>query len=139
VDIHLVQEAFMKVTRVTVDAVIVEKGKILLIKRGRPPYKGHWALPGGFVEYGETTEEAVVRETKEETGLTCEVVRLTGVYSAPDRDPRGHTVSVVYLMTIVEGEVAAGDDAGDAAWVDLGELPDEVAFDHATIISDAVL
>ena len=129
----------MKVTRVTVDAVIVEKGKILLIKRGNPPYKGYWALPGGFVEYGETTEEAVVRETKEETGLTCEVVRLTGVYSAPDRDPRGHTISVVYLMTVVGGEVAAGDDAGDAAWMDLGELPDEIAFDHATIINDAVL
>jgi 8-oxo-dGTP diphosphatase len=129
----------MKVTRVTVDAVIVEKGKILLIKRGNPPYKGYWALPGGFVEYGETTEEAVVRETKEETGLTCEVLKLTGVYSAPDRDPRGHTVSVVYLMTIVGGEADAGDDAADAAWVDLGELPDEIAFDHATIISDAVL
>jgi len=123
---------------VTVDAVIVKKGKILLIKRGRDPYKDFWALPGGFVEYGETTEDAVKREVKEETGLDCDIVSLTGVYSAPDRDPRGHTISVVYLMKVVQGEVAAGDDARDAFWIDIDKLPERIAFDHSQIIEDAL-
>ncbi len=128
----------MNVTKVTVDALIVKEGKIVLIKRRNDPYKDFWALPGGFVEYGERTEEAVVREVKEETGLTCEVVQLAGVYSAPGRDPRGHTVSVVYLMRVKAGELAAGDDAKGAAWVTLDKIPHEVAFDHAQIIRDAL-
>jgi 8-oxo-dGTP diphosphatase len=127
-----------KAISVTVDAVILERGRILLIKRGRSPYKDFWALPGGFVEYGETTEEAVKRETEEETGLQCRIVKLAGVYSAPDRDPRGHTISVVYVMEVKKGEVSAGDDAAGAAWVDITELPDEIAFDHLKIIKDAL-
>lgn len=128
----------MNVTRVTVDALIVEEGKIVLIKRRNDPYKDFWALPGGFVEYNERTEEAVVREVREETGLSCEVVQLTGVYSAPGRDPRGHTVSIVYLMRVKTGELAAGDDAKGAAWVALDKIPHEIAFDHAQIIKDAL-
>jgi 8-oxo-dGTP diphosphatase len=128
----------MEIIRVTVDAVIVEKGKILLIKRGRPPYEDFWALPGGFVEYGEIVEDAVVREVKEETGLTCDVVRLTGVYSAPDRDPRGHTISVAYLMKVKKGDVLPGDDAAGASWFSIQELPERIAFDHGQIIKDAL-
>ncbi|MBU7016878.1 MAG: NUDIX hydrolase [Theionarchaea archaeon] len=128
----------MAIIRVTVDAVIVEKGKILLIRRGRPPYKDFWALPGGFVEYGETVEDAVVREVKEETGLTCDVVRLTGVYSAPDRDPRGHTISTAFVMKVKSGDVSPGDDAAGASWFSIQELPDKIAFDHGQIIKEAL-
>ena len=140
-DIHLREEAlggsFVKVIRITVDGVVVRDGKILLIKRGNPPYKGCWALPGGFVEYGETTENAVVREVEEETGLICRIVKIVGVYSAPDRDPRGHTISVAYLMKVEEGTVQAGDDASTAFWWDIHGLPD-IAFDHQKIIRDAL-
>lgn len=128
----------MNVIRVTVDAVIVNQGKILLIKRGNPPYKGFWALPGGFVEYGETTQHAVAREVEEETGLICEVIKLVGVYSDPDRDPRGHTISVAYAMNVQTGDVSAGDDARDARWVDITRLPHTIAFDHSKIIDDAL-
>ncbi|MGD2246969.1 MAG: NUDIX hydrolase [Candidatus Methanofastidiosia archaeon] len=127
----------MKVVRLTVDGVIVEEGKILLIERGNEPYKGLWALPGGFVEYGETTEKAVVREVKEETGLLCNIKKLVGVYSDPERDPRGHTVSIVYMLTGGTGDISAGDDAVKARWFPVDKLP-EVAFDHSIIIKDAL-
>jgi 8-oxo-dGTP diphosphatase len=123
---------------VTVDGVLIDGERILLIKRGNDPFKGFWALPGGFVEYGETTEHAAVREVKEETGLCCEINRLVGVYSAPDRDPRGHTVSIVYVMSVREGEMKAGDDAAGAEWHSLAELPERIAFDNSNIIRDAL-
>lgn len=121
----------------TVDAVIsdAEKG-VLLIQRARHPYAGHWALPGGFVEEGETVEQACTREAKEETGLTVEPVELLGVYSHPARDPRGHTVSVVFLCRCTGGVARGGDDAAAARWfADLGGV--SLAFDHAAILADA--
>lgn len=123
--------------RLTVDGVIISNEKLLLIRRGRPPFRDTWALPGGFVEYGETVETAVQREVMEETGLTTSVRRLVGVYSAPDRDPRGHTVSVAFLLTVESGSPRGGDDAAEARWFSLDDLPD-LAFDHAKIINDAV-
>ncbi|MBU7024599.1 MAG: NUDIX hydrolase [Theionarchaea archaeon] len=129
---------YEKKIAVTVDGVLIDGEKILLIRRGKNPFKGFWALPGGFVEYGETTEHAVVREVEEETGLHCEIGGLVGVYSAPDRDPRGHTVSIAYVMSVREGEMKAGDDAAGAQWHDLAELPEEIAFDHLSIIRDAL-
>ncbi len=122
----------------TVDMVLVEKGKILLIKRGREPYVGHYALPGGFVEYGEKTENAAVREMKEETGLEVKIVRLLGVYSDPSRDPRGHTVSVVYEVKRISGNVSSGDDAAEAKFFPLKKLP-PLAFDHKKIIENYLL
>ena len=121
----------------TVDGVLIEDGKILLIKRGREPFKGKWALPGGFVEYGERVEDAVIREFKEETGLDTEIKALVGIYSDPKRDPRGHTVSIAYLLERKGGEVKGGDDASDAKFFDIEGLP-ELAFDHAKIIGDAL-
>ena len=81
-----------------VDAVWILTGRVLLVRRGRPPFRGKWALPGGFVEQRETVEEAVVRELREETGLTARPGKLVGVYSGPDRDPRKPTTSVVFHM-----------------------------------------
>jgi len=118
--------------------VIFRDDTVLLIRRGHPPFIGQFALPGGFVDIGETVEEAARREACEETGLICEIIELIGVYSRPDRDPRGHSVSVVFRGKWIGGEVQAGSDAADALWVARADVqPDELAFDHADILTDA--
>jgi 8-oxo-dGTP diphosphatase len=122
----------------TVDAVIVKGKKIVLIKRQREPYRGQYALPGGFVEYGETVEAALRREVREETGLVVKIKSLIGVYSDPDRDPRGHVISVAFAADIIGGTLAAGSDARDATLCDIAALP-PLAFDHAQIISDSLV
>jgi len=127
-----------KTPALTTDCVIFDaEGRALLIRRGHSPYAGSYALPGGFVEIGETVEEACRRETLEETGIKVDVLRLVGVYSDPARDPRAHTVSAAYV-TILPRAVTpkAGSDAAVAEWVEdwrRGEL----AFDHAQILRDA--
>lgn len=120
----------------TVDAVLIEDGSILLVHRKHPPFQGTWALPGGFVEYGEKTEEAMVREMCEETGLHVTPRIVLGVYSDPARDPRGHTVTVAYLVDRVGGTLNAGDDASSVKFFKANELP-SLAFDHAVIVKDA--
>ncbi|HDS58984.1 MAG TPA: NUDIX hydrolase [Thermoplasmatales archaeon] len=127
----------MRNPRLTVDGVVIRRGHLLLIQRGREPFRGRWALPGGFVEYGETVEAAVVREVREEAGLETRIIRLLGVYSHPERDPRGHTVSVVFLLEVVGGTLRGGDDAARATWFSLDDLP-QLAFDHDTIVRDAL-
>ncbi|HHF56182.1 MAG TPA: NUDIX hydrolase [Thermoplasmatales archaeon] len=121
---------------VAVDGVLIKGDKILLIKRKNEPFKGRWALPGGFVEYGETVEEAVLREFEEEVGLRARIKKLLGVYSKPDRDPRGQVISIVFLLD-AEGDAKAGDDAADARFFPLDNLP-PLAFDHDEIIKDAI-
>ncbi len=122
----------------TVDGVIIHDNGVVLIKRKREPFKGKYALPGGFVEYGETVEEALGREMKEETGLDVIPVKLVGVYSRPDRDPRGHTVTVAFLC-IGEGRLKAGDDAKEVHVVPVEDaLRMELAFDHSKILRDAL-
>lgn len=124
----------------TVDAVILcEDDSIALIKRKNDPYKGSWALPGGFVEWGETVESAVVREAKEETGLEIDVIKLVGVYSDPERDPRGHTVTVCYLTKKIDGNLKADSDASSAQCFKKDEiLKLKLAFDHDIILKDAI-
>ena len=118
----------------TVDAVITDpKRGILLIRRAHPPYEGCWAFPGGFVDDGESCPDACRREVLEETGLEVEVERLLDVLSEPDRDPRKHVVSVVYLCRITGGRMHAGDDASDADWFDALDGID-IAFDHEPLI-----
>ncbi|OYT54929.1 MAG: ADP-ribose pyrophosphatase [Candidatus Altiarchaeales archaeon ex4484_2] len=121
----------------TVDAVILEDNRIVLVRRRNPPFKGMWALPGGFVDYGERVEDAVEREAKEETSLVVEHGKLLGVYSKQDRDPRGHTVSVVFACRRVSGKLKASSDAAEAGWFPLDDLP-ELAFDHKRIIDDII-
>jgi 8-oxo-dGTP diphosphatase len=121
----------------TVDAFIIEGDKVILVKRRNPPYKGMWALPGGFVECGETVEEATVREAKEETGLKIEIIRLLGVYSDPKRDPRGPTVGTVFICKRIGGELKADTDAKEVKEFSTNNLP-PLAFDHEKIISDAL-
>jgi 8-oxo-dGTP diphosphatase len=127
----------MRPPLITVDGVLIEKEKILLVKRLKDPFKGMWALPGGFVELNETVEEAVIREVKEETGIEAEILRLVGVYSDPKRDPRGHVISIAFLLRRAGGELKAGDDAERVAFHPLKELP-PMAFDHRKIIEDAL-
>ena len=119
--------------RLAVDAIVEIPGRgVLLVERRYPP--PGWALPGGFVEYGETVEAAVARELLEETGLVSESARQFGVYSDPRRDPRGHTVSVVFIVT-ARGDPRGGDDARDARFFPWEALP-SIAFDHAQILAD---
>ena len=120
-----------------VDGIAIYKDKLVLIKRGRPPYKDRFALPGGFVEYNEKVEDAVVRELKEETGLSTKIKSIIGVYSDPKRDPRGHTVSVVFELEVKGGKLRSGDDAKDVKLFSLGKLP-ELAFDHDMIVADFI-
>jgi 8-oxo-dGTP diphosphatase len=121
----------------TVDGIIQIDDKILLIKRKNPPFKDSWAFPGGFVEYGETTENAVMREIYEETNLKTKIKHLLGVYSDPNRDPRGHTVSVVYILEHIEGTPKGSDDAKEAKLFKIEEVKDlDLAFDHKKIFND---
>ena len=120
----------------TVDAIVVDdKRRLLLVERGRDPYKGKFALPGGFVEYGETVENAVSRELEEETGLKAKPLEIVGVYSDPNRDPRGHTVTIVFRMGYRGGEPKGSDDAAAARFFPIDELP-PLAFDHDKIVKD---
>lgn len=119
--------------------IIGEDETILLIKRKNNPYKGFWALPGGFVEYGETVEQAAIREVKEETGISVDIKKLVGVYSDPDRDPRGHTVSICFLAKPAGGAVIPSTDAVDAAYFTYSEINSlDLAFDHNKILNDAL-
>lgn len=120
----------------TVDGVILVDGKIVLLKRNTKPFRGYWVLPGGRVEFGETVEEAVIREAKEETGLDTEIVKMVGVYSNPKRDPRGHFVSIAYILKPLGGEMKP--DKREASSVKyFGDLPKKIGFDHRKIITDA--
>jgi 8-oxo-dGTP diphosphatase len=121
-----------------VDCVVFDRvGRLLLIRRKNPPFRGQYALPGGYVDYGETTEHAAARELAEETGLVAASVSLIGVYSDPQRDPRGHVVSIAYRIDTTGHDPRAGDDAAAAAFVEDWETVD-LAFDHRRIVADAV-
>jgi ADP-ribose pyrophosphatase YjhB (NUDIX family) len=117
----------------TVDIIIETPKGIVLIKRKNPPYG--WSLPGGFVDYGETLEEAAVREAKEETSLRVTLVSALGAYSDPKRDPRHHTISYVFVGRS-KGKAAASDDAIEIGVFDQNSLPGDLAFDHGKILQD---
>jgi ADP-ribose pyrophosphatase YjhB (NUDIX family) len=122
--------------RLTVDAVVMnDAGEVLLINRRNPPLG--WALPGGFVDVGETLEAAVARELTEETGLRARSVRQFHTYSDPHRDPRHHTISTVFQVE-AEGDLIASDDALDAAYFSPFALPKSLVFDHSRIIADII-
>ena len=121
--------------KLTTDCVINVDGGIVLIRRGNDPFKGGYAIPGGFVEVGETVEQACKREMQEETGLVLKELRLAGVYSDPERDPRGHTASVVFYAESDGQGLRAGDDASEIEVLsDFSHIT--LAFDHKQILQD---
>ncbi|MEO0137256.1 MAG: NUDIX hydrolase [candidate division WOR-3 bacterium] len=117
----------------TVDVIIEVEGGIILIKRKNPP--PGWALPGGFIEYGESAESAAIREAKEETNLDIFDLRQFHVYSDPGRDPRFHTLSIVFTAR-GQGIPRAKDDAMEIGIFNKENLPAEIAFDHREILND---
>jgi 8-oxo-dGTP diphosphatase len=128
-----------KIPSLTVDIIMKRKdNSLILIRRKKEPFKEHWALPGGFLEYGETAEHAAIREMKEETGLDIEIIKLVGVYSDPSRDPRGHVISIAFLAKEIGGDLIASDDAKAVKVFKITEIPKNLAFDHSKIIKDAL-
>jgi 8-oxo-dGTP diphosphatase len=118
-----------------VDGILFDGQSIILIRRKGRTFNNYWALPGGFVEEGECVEETLVREMKEETGLSVKPKAILGVYSAPERDPRGQTISTVFVCDY-HGNIKAGDDAKDAKYFSLEEVDSlKLAFDHHQIIN----
>lgn len=125
---------------VTADCVVMTKEsvpQVLLIERGADPYKGCWAFPGGFMNMDETTEQCAIRELEEETGMKVTSLQQIGAYSKVDRDPRGRTITVVYLVIVDHPIAVTGqDDAAKAQWFPIDVLP-QLAFDHEDIMQDA--
>lgn len=127
-----------KVPSITVDIIILGKDdSFVLVRRGTPPFKGYWAIPGGFVNYGEKVEEAAVREAKEETGLDVKLRKLVGVYSDLGRDPRGHIISICFLADETGGKLRKSPETPEVKR--FKHIPQRLAFDHDKILRDAGL
>jgi 8-oxo-dGTP diphosphatase len=124
----------------TVDTIIQRDSQILFVKRKKDPFKEYFVFPGGFVNESEKVEDAALREVKEETSLSVELVDILGVYSDPSRDPRGHIMSTVFIGQISENDknkAQAGDDAEVLQWIDLDDINNKIfGFDHEMILSD---
>ncbi|OGG16058.1 hypothetical protein A3D77_01960 [Candidatus Gottesmanbacteria bacterium RIFCSPHIGHO2_02_FULL_39_11] len=119
----------------SVDALVVKDGKVLLILRGEDPYKGYWAIPGGHLDFDETLEDAALRELKEETNLKGSQTQLLGTYSNPKRHPK-QTAAATFIILDPQGEEKPGDDAKECKYFPLDKLPENLAFDHREIIDD---
>ena len=120
-----------------IDTIIEKDDRIVLIRRGSEPFKGMLAIPGGYVEVGETVEQAAIREAKEETSLDVKLIDMLGVYSSPKRDPRKHSIATVFIGKPIGGKLKSSSDAVEAFWVNINEIKfDELAFDHKKILTD---
>jgi len=130
---------------VSVDAIVFgffrNKAKVLLVRRGDEPFKGKWALPGGFVEMEEELEEAVVRELSEETGLVDVPLEQMHTFGDVGRDPRGRQITIVFMGIATKGltRIKAGDDAAEVRWFDIEKLPKDLAFDHNEVIEFGII
>jgi 8-oxo-dGTP diphosphatase len=127
---------------VTVDAAVFdvssEVPKVLLIKRGNEPFKGQWAFPGGFVNMDEELEDAAARELEEETGLRGVKLEQLHTFGKCGRDPRGRNITIVFIGIAKDTKVKGGDDAAEAKWFDIDNLPENMAFDHDNVAAIAI-
>ena len=123
---------------IVVDGILVKDGRICLVKRSTRPFKNYWALPGGFVEKGETLQHAIVREVFEETGLRAKVLGFVNIYDSPKRDPRGHAVSIAFLLKRTGGRMKTSNETSEVKFFPESKLPKNIAFDHRKIIEDAL-
>lgn len=124
----------------TIDIILSEhsnSNKVLLIKRNKDPFKDYFSLPGGFVDEGEKVEDAVRREAEEELLVKVEPINILGVYSDPNRDPRGHIMSITFIAKIITGNLKEGDGVAELRWVEINNLENiKLGFDHSKILSD---
>ncbi|MGZ5511143.1 MAG: NUDIX domain-containing protein [Nitrososphaeraceae archaeon] len=124
----------------TIDIILSENSnsnKVLLIKRNKDPFKDYFSLPGGFVNEGEKVEDAVRRESEEELLVKVEPINILGVYSDPNRDPRGHIMSITFIAKIIKGNLKEGDGVTELRWVEINNLENiKLGFDHSKILSD---
>ena len=124
----------------TIDIILSENSnsnKVLLIKRSKDPFKDYFSLPGGFVNEGEKVEDAVRRESEEELLVKVEPINILGVYSDPNRDPRGHIMSITFIAKIIKGNLKEGDGVAELRWVEINNLENiKLGFDHSKILSD---
>ncbi len=124
----------------TIDIILSEhsnSNKVLLIKRNKDPFKDYFSLPGGFVDEGEKVEDAVRREAEEELLVKVEPINILGVYSDPNRDPRGHIMSITFIAKIIKGNLKEGDGVAELRWVEINNLENiKLGFDHSKILSD---
>ncbi|MGZ5472070.1 MAG: NUDIX domain-containing protein [Nitrososphaeraceae archaeon] len=124
----------------TIDIILSENSnsnKVLLIKRSKDPFKDYFSLPGGFVNEGEKVEDAVRRESEEELLVKVEPINILGVYSDPNRDPRGHIMSITFIAKIIKGNLKEGDGVTELRWVEINNLENiKLGFDHSKILSD---
>jgi 8-oxo-dGTP diphosphatase len=124
----------------TIDIILSDNSnsnKVLLIKRNKDPFKDYFSLPGGFVNEGEKVEDAVRREAEEELLVKVEPINILGVYSDPNRDPRGHIMSITFIAKIINGDLKAGDGVAELRWVEINNLDNiKLGFDHSKILSD---
>ena len=122
------------------DGVILNKGKVLLVKRSIKPFKGFWTIPGGHIDFGETSQESLIREIKEETNIDVEIVKLIKIYDNPKRDPWGHIISIAYLCKPLSSDAIfiENEEVESLYWCDINKLPENIGFDHRTMINDAI-
>lgn len=138
---HLSHDRFMKLWKMkpmaSSDCVVIDNDRILLVKRATEPFNGYWCLPGGIMDNGESIEQTAMREVKEETGVKAKIVSLLGVYSKPGRDPRGTSVSVVFLMKPLKFTGKHDKEVSDVKFFPINKIPN-LGFDHNRIVSDAL-
>ncbi len=131
------KELFKLVPRLVTDGVVIQNNKLLLVQRVHEPFKGSWCLPGGFVDKGERVKKACEREFYEETGIKSKAVRLIGIYDDPKRDPRGHVISIAFLLRYKSGKIRVSNESSDVRFFDIEHLP-KLPTDHRNIINDAL-
>jgi len=140
IQMHIPEKEFLRMWKlkpvVTVDCAVLKDNKILLIKRNTTPFKGFWCLPGGLMETGETIEQTAVRELKEETGITAKILGMLGIYSGPARDPRGTSLTVVFVMEPVKSGGKTDNEVSEMTFFSHNKLPAKMGFDHMKIVKD---